>query len=67
MDIDKIRYDLAMQSALAATIAEIFKGKPVNPAGLIPTNFVKFYRLYGDGEQSGDTLKNVVAELEKLK
>ena len=67
MDIDKLRYDFALHAALAATISEIVKGTTVNPAGLIPANFLKFYRLYGDGEQFDDTLKNVVSELEKLK
>ena len=61
MDIEKLRYDLAMQSALAATVADLIKGRQVNPVAQVPNYFLNFYRQYA-GEQQAK-FDEVVKEL----
>ena len=50
IDKEKLRYDLAMQSALAATVSQLIKGQTLNPAGVIPNYFALFYNQYGEGQ-----------------
>ena len=52
MNIEKLRYDLAMQSALAATIADLIKGRQVNPVAQVPNYFLNFYRQYNDEQKA---------------
>lgn len=61
LDKEKIKYDLAMKAALAATVADIIKGRQVNPVAQVPNYFLNFYRQY-DGEQK-NIFEKVVEEL----
>ena len=61
LDIEKLKYDLAMQAALAATASDVIKGRQVNPVVQVPNYFLHFYRQY-DGEQK-NIFEKVATEL----
>ena len=63
IDVDKLRYDLALQSAVVMTLRNLDRAFG-NPPDLMLNNFLLAYRQYGEGIRI-KRLNDAIKELEE--
>ena len=62
IDVEKLKYDLAMQSALIKTLQNYQKGINGYPLDLMMSNFLEVYKSF-DVPQRAESLKKLVQEI----
>lgn len=66
IDVNKLKYDLALQSAVVMTMRDLNKGLFGNPTDLMLKNFLLAYKQYGE-EARADKLLEVAEGIDSSK